>query len=230
MSPILAAQSRLGTNRVCRTGDRKADMLAAGADPLAQWVNAERLQFGTSGSVPSHGDRFVHDVAAQITQPAVLPANDQRADIREPDVPLPQHGRKRMSPKRCCAFVLNISLECALAFEVVPRLIGRDGVNMKQIAKACQGKVRIRGRGSRFREKSIGGREANLPLQVALSCLNDKDFEKGRELLTDLLNRTEVAYKQFCGWRGIEPPLEFYTIVDYTGKDLLCEGESSQCW
>ncbi|CAK0821896.1 unnamed protein product [Prorocentrum cordatum] len=75
-------------------------------------------------------------------------------------------------------------------FELVPRLIGRGGCNVRAIAAACEGKVRVRGRGSGHREEAREGgppAEADVPLQIALSCRDSCAFEAGKELLLELL-------------------------------------------
>ena len=57
------------------------------------------------------------------------------------------------------------------AFELVPRLIGRNGDNMKKIYRTGAD-VRVRGRGSGWKEVKSprGNYESDEPLQLAASC------------------------------------------------------------
>ncbi|CAE7344719.1 khdc4, partial [Symbiodinium natans] len=86
--------------------------------------------------------------------------------------------------------------EILTAFEFVPKLYGRKGVNMKTIADSCGGKVRLRGRGSRFLEKD--GFEADMDLKLYLSCQTRENLLVGHRLVLDLLERIEADFQRFC--------------------------------
>lgn len=121
-------------------------------------------------------------------------------------------GRRRQ-PRLCCNYLLSVSLTRLQEFDLVPRLIGRGGSNMKSIAHACNAKVRIRGRGSGYFE-GPEKKEADLPLQVALSCETDKDYKQGRKMLSELLDNMAAQFALFCRDHNIEPPSRFYVIVE----------------
>lgn len=70
-------------------------------------------------------------------------------------------------------FILPINQDHAKQYDLVPKLIGWQGKNMKRIADSCGAKLRIRGKGSLHKEvRSPCGAlvEANVQLQLCLSC------------------------------------------------------------
>eukprot|EP00443_Scrippsiella_acuminata_P031052 CAMPEP_0115190488 /NCGR_PEP_ID=MMETSP0270-20121206/12051_1 /TAXON_ID=71861 /ORGANISM="Scrippsiella trochoidea, Strain CCMP3099" /LENGTH=396 /DNA_ID=CAMNT_0002603701 /DNA_START=58 /DNA_END=1248 /DNA_ORIENTATION=- len=111
----------------------------------------------------------------------------------------------------CCIFVFLISEKAAKAFELVPRLIGRGGCNLKSIAGACKGKIRIRGRNSGHIEGPTRA-EANIPLQVALSCASAENYLLGRRLLSEVLDRMQVCFAEYCQAMRMDSPVRFYAV------------------
>jgi len=142
-----------------------------------------------------------------------------------PGLPVPQVGGKEVGPlaaschhpgqgdrRFTCKFIfVGIHADRDASFEIVPRLIGRGGCNMRTISEACGGKVRVRGRGSGHRECSHSRRrsaEADVPLQIALSCRDQPSLDQGRALLTQLLAGISDHFARYCRSRGFEPPTE----------------------
>ena len=82
------------------------------------------------------------------------------------------------------------------AFDFVPKLYGRGGVNMKKIVDQCEGKVRLRGRGSRHLE--FGGLEARMKLKLYLSCTTQESLEMCHQMVLGLLERLESEFRSFC--------------------------------
>lgn len=127
---------------------------------------------------------------------------------------MPKRGkRKAGSARQCCSFVFNLSYSRIVDFRLVRRLIGKEGTNMKLIAAACGGKVRIRGRGSGHREEPHG-READLPLQVALSCPDEEGFLLGRQMLQRLLQGVGGDFELHCAKFNIKAPGRFYYVLE----------------
>mmetsp|Transcript_48812 Transcript_48812/g.129372 ORF Transcript_48812/g.129372 Transcript_48812/m.129372 type:complete len:402 (-) Transcript_48812:207-1412(-) len=128
-------------------------------------------------------------------------------------------GRAR---RRChrftCKFVFGgFDLGEDADFELVPRLIGRGGAHMRAVAEACQGKVRIRGRGSGYMEQQKGGKppaEAGVPLQIVVSCTEKGHLEEGKRRLQTLLQNLSLHFDRYRKMRGAEPPLALYSIVE----------------
>jgi len=128
-------------------------------------------------------------------------------------------GRAR---RRChrftCKFVfVGFDLDEDADFELVPRLIGRGGAHMRAVAEACQGKVRIRGRGSGYMEQQKGGKppaEAGVPLQIVVSCTERRHLEEGKRRLQTLLQSLSLHFDRYRKMRGTDPPLTLYNIVE----------------
>jgi len=119
---------------------------------------------------------------------------------------------KRSTAGRLLArFVFCIPAAQIANFQLVPRIIGRGGSNVKAVAKACGGKVRVRGRGSGYRE-GPSEREADLPLQAVLSCSSAEGLEIGVRLLTQLLSQTSEHFMQYCKKMQLKAPARFYVL------------------
>lgn len=113
-------------------------------------------------------------------------------------------------------FVFNIDMEQHADFELVPRLIGRGGKHMRDIAQACGGKVRIRGRGSGHKEQQKRGQpavEADVPLQIALSCRDRSSLQEGKLLLEEFLKGMCVHFERYCKRNRISPVPELYSLT-----------------
>lgn len=99
----------------------------------------------------------------------------------------------------------EVGLEDDSQFCLVKRLLGKGGMNMKTIASECNVKVRLRGRGSGFREGPDSS-ESQQPLQLCLStsCYNGYVEAFGRiiALLQDLYKH----YKRFARSIGAHSP------------------------
>lgn len=121
--------------------------------------------------------------------------------------------------KRCTIkFVFDgIDMDRHADFDLVPRLIGRGGSHMREIAQACGGKVRIRGRGSGHKEQQKRGRpaeEADVPLQIVLSCRDWHSLEDGRLRLEEFLKGMCIHFERYCKRNRINPVPQLYTLVD----------------
>ena len=93
-------------------------------------------------------------------------------------------------------------------FDLVPILIGRNGSGTKPVFEATHCKVRIRGIGSKHYETHECTREAQVPLQVAVT--SDKKsidlFRLAVDMLVDELNVLSDLYKRFCLQRSLPEP------------------------
>ncbi|CAE7649459.1 HET-E1, partial [Symbiodinium pilosum] len=97
---------------------------------------------------------------------------------------------------------LRMQLE---GFDLVPRLIGRKGCNMRRIAEQTSAKVRIRGQGSGHLE--IDGKyEAPTPLMIAVTTDHaDPDmFKQAVQMTLTVLKAVEGCFRVFCSQKGIE--------------------------
>lgn len=99
-------------------------------------------------------------------------------------------------------------------FELVPRLIGRKGENMHKIVTASNGKVRIRGRGSGHCEvkRSNVTQEADIPLQIALSCSSFEGLQRGVAQLDSLLQVVAGHFARYCRSKGFDEVPQLYCV------------------
>lgn len=111
-------------------------------------------------------------------------------------------------------------------FDLVPRLIGRGGANMKRIAEATGAKVRIRGKGSGHYEMD-GKQEAPTPLMVAVTTdkQDENGFRHAIELVVKELKNTEARYRTFCQKQGIPHEGPCYSVGIWSEEAKQCLGD-----
>jgi len=131
-----------------------------------------------------------------------------RSSVAETAAPVPS---KRVVGRSLARFVCCVPLSQVADFQLVPRIIGTGGSNVKAVASACGGKVRVRGRGSGYLE-GPDRREADIPLQVVLSCNDAQSLETGVRMLSQLLNQMGEHYSQYCKKVDLKPPARFYAL------------------
>ena len=108
-------------------------------------------------------------------------------------------------------------------FDLVPVLIGRQGVHMSKIFTATGAKLRIRGRGSGHLEVD-GKKEAPVPLQVAVTVNKGEPshFKKAVDMVVVQLLEVTEHYKQFCWLRCLPIQLPIFCIGEVSnGADTL---------
>jgi len=131
-----------------------------------------------------------------------------RSSVAETAAPVPS---KRVVGRSLARFVCCVPLSQVADFQLVPRIIGTGGSNVKAVASACGGKVRVRGRGSGYLE-GPDRREADIPLQVVLSCNDAQSLETGVRMLSQLLNQMGEHYSQYCKKVDLKPPARFFAL------------------
>merc|ERR1712129_392461 len=91
----------------------------------------------------------------------------------------------------------------AEGFDVVPRLIGRGGANLRRIAEATGAKIRVRGRGSRHLE---GEHQCEAPSPLMLAVTSDRTdsegFQSAVEAVLGILRNLQGRYIRFCSNNG----------------------------
>merc|ERR1712183_646058 len=113
---------------------------------------------------------------------------------------------RRVEPrpeKFLCRFPIGIEED--KHFRVVGRLIGPGGERVKQIASESGAKLRIRGRGSNFRE-GPEQKESNDPLVMCVSAPGQSSFDCAVAQITELLEIVYEEYREFCTQRGRAVP------------------------
>jgi hypothetical protein len=105
--------------------------------------------------------------------------------------------------KFTCRFLIGI--ENDKEFQVVRRLIGSKGSNMKKIVQQTEAKLRLRGVGSGYFEGS-SQKESSEPLQLCISCCKIEGYKTAVRLVEELLKRVYEEYRQFCHENGLPIP------------------------
>ena len=106
-------------------------------------------------------------------------------------------------------------------FQVVRRLIGSKGCNMKRIVDSCKSgdqigvKLRLRGRGSGYKE-GPENKESDDPLHLCISAKNQEGLKKACGLVTELINKIYEEYKKYCNKIGIVPLPKIANKIDGT--------------
>lgn len=114
------------------------------------------------------------------------------------DISFLQGQVPRMRGRWQCQFLVGIEAD---GFGVVGRLLGRRGANMKRIAAETQAKMRLRGRGSGFKELDLGA-ESTDPLMLCLSAPDADSYRSAALKVHELLETIYLAYE----FTGKDPP------------------------
>lgn len=195
-------------------------------EPSSYLEESSRMKFSIEEALAALGDKDSHSVASsesfqsEVDQEERFAVKlmlenslfDQMPTSRPVKGPSAyQFAKRSRNCRSWTSFVFTISLEDVLAYGLVPKLIGHDGEIMKSIATSCNAKLRIRGRGSRFREVSgpNGSREADVPLQIFLGAPDQEKLLKAREMVIEVLNRQSFLYGKYCERLG-RPPIQLY--------------------
>jgi hypothetical protein len=107
-------------------------------------------------------------------------------------------------------------------FQIVRRLIGNKGCNMKNIVNQCKTsnnikdsvKLRLRGRGSGYKE-GPENKESDEPLHLCISAKNQEEMNKACNLVDDLLNKIYQDYINYCYKNNIPFVSKLAKRIDY---------------
>jgi len=130
---------------------------------------------------------------------------------------LPPGDNRSFYPKCCCVF--PVMLEDDQEFCLVKRILGKGGCNMRQIAEECNAKVRLRGIGSGFRE-GPERQEANVPLEINLSCTYYDEYAEAVGRLAKLLQDLYVHYRRYALSRHLEVPHLEIAVQELKREDI----------
>ncbi|CAK9045001.1 unnamed protein product [Durusdinium trenchii] len=124
----------------------------------------------------------------------------------------PANAKTAVKRSTCKILFPGFDLEQHEDFELVPRIIGRNGCNVRWIASSTC-KVRVRGRGSGHLELENGQyKEADAPLQISLSCASSKELESTVEKVLKLMQVIESHFVRYCHSKGLRSG-KLYTLV-----------------
>lgn len=133
--------------------------------------------------------------------------------------------RARCSDRLWCHMFIDPSM-LSPGFDLVKKLIGKNGCNTRAIFESTGTKVRIRGTGSGHIEHRLG-REAPVPLMVALAAESgcEESFRRAFVLTKELLQETASRFRCFCNKEGLfstTGPL--FSLGDTSRRSLACLG------
>jgi len=124
----------------------------------------------------------------------------------------PRRGRTGKAGQFLCRFIFSgFDATHHADFELVPRLIGRKGCNLRPISQACRGKIRVSGWDGSQPMGKYG--TMDTPVEVTLSCHNQEDLDEGIKQLTTLLEDLRNHFSRYCYKRGISPVPELYHLL-----------------
>jgi len=115
--------------------------------------------------------------------------------------------------------VFQIGLEDDEEFCLVKRILGKKGNNMRRIAEERSAKVRLRGIGSGFLE-GADGKEANMPLQLNVSCSDFSSYQGAVDRIASLLQDLYKHYRRYLRTKGSEPPDLKVSLEEVRRDDL----------
>jgi len=99
----------------------------------------------------------------------------------------------------------DLGLEDDDEFCLVKRVLGKGGHNMRSIAEECSAKLRLRGIGSGFLE-GREAREASMPLQIHISCMDLDNYMKAIGQVGTLLKELYKHYRRYATSKGMTTP------------------------
>lgn len=97
--------------------------------------------------------------------------------------------------KKQCQYYINI--DATSAFGVRQRLLGPRGQNVKDINERTGARLRLRGKGSGFRE-GVRRQESEDPLMLCLSVNGRDAYEAAKVEVSELLSRIYRDFNLYC--------------------------------
>lgn len=148
-------------------------------------------------------------------QPPGTPPPSYHVPTITPDGKAPAHVKGVR--KYTCRFLIGIDND--KDFQVVRRIIGAKGSNMKRIVKQTEAKLRLRGLGSGYGE-GASGKESNEPLQLCVSCTSADGYRTAVRQSEELLEGVYSEYRAFCQETG-RPELDLHALAQpmSTGRE-----------
>eukprot|EP00403_Amphidinium_massartii_P045936 CAMPEP_0178466972 /NCGR_PEP_ID=MMETSP0689_2-20121128/52177_1 /TAXON_ID=160604 /ORGANISM="Amphidinium massartii, Strain CS-259" /LENGTH=503 /DNA_ID=CAMNT_0020094009 /DNA_START=1 /DNA_END=1517 /DNA_ORIENTATION=+ len=145
--------------------------------------------------------RAAPQAPAKASGTTAAPQPETSTAPRRAPAPAPAHARSRPARGNTqCQFYIGIEEEPD--FSVVRKVLGRHGCNMKRIAEETGSKLRLRGRGSGFKE-GLEYKESSDPLMLCISAPDTAAYARAKELMTELLEDVYRQYRSYCRRVGI---------------------------
>mmetsp|Transcript_5885 Transcript_5885/g.14054 ORF Transcript_5885/g.14054 Transcript_5885/m.14054 type:complete len:445 (-) Transcript_5885:122-1456(-) len=134
----------------------------------------------------------------QTKRPAGYSAASTTTTASRPHASTRHNGASRAGNTQCQFY---IGIEATSDFQVVRKVLGQYGSNMKRIAEETGSKLRLRGRGSGFKE---GPQlvESSDPLMLCVSAPDPSTYMQAKVLVTELLEGVYHQYRMHCRRTG----------------------------
>mmetsp|Transcript_1365 Transcript_1365/g.3028 ORF Transcript_1365/g.3028 Transcript_1365/m.3028 type:complete len:620 (+) Transcript_1365:160-2019(+) len=186
-------------------------------------ASARRAAYPQTTSLPTPGEAGRSGCRLHLPSRPVDTADDEEEDT---ELTTPSNARNRGGARRLRLWA-HIYLHMQVpGFDLVPRLIGRGGCNMRRIADQTGAKVRIRGKGSGHLEID-GEREAPTPLMVAVTTdkADQGSFRSAIAMTLQELRNVETRFHVHCQKQNIEHEGPCFSIglLPNNGKEILAD-------
>ena len=179
-------------------------------------------------------------LASIVTFPSNSKEYDGNRQNRKYSVNNENFNKNHVSEQKfTCRFYFN---QKWTGFELAKKIIGKQGKNMKNIIKTCEGlvkekerqkdflKLRLRGKGSSHKEGDHK-EECKENLHLCLSARNREVLDFAIKQVEILLNKIYVEFRKFCEKNQIVLFGDFYVIRNYAAmkkkkvekKSVVCE-------
>merc|ERR1719265_1902826 len=165
--------------------------------------------------VPASSPSYIPAVSP--ASPGTPPPNNMNASNITPDSKAPAHVKGVR--KYTCRFLIGID-NCK-DFQVVRRIIGAKGSNMKRIVKQSEAKLRLRGQGSGYFE-GASRKESTEPLQLCVSCTSSEGYRTAVSLVEELMEGVYTEFRTFCRENNRpEPDLQAVPQLVSSGRERI---------
>jgi hypothetical protein len=133
----------------------------------------------------------------------------------------PCRGRRGSGDRLWCHMFVD-PLMLKPGFDLVKKLIGKNGCNTRGIFESTLTKVRVRGKGSGHMEERTGD-EARVPLMVALAAQQgcEEGFCKAFAMTKKLLQDVSKRFEAFLRRQGADVPTRPLFSLSETSKESL---------
>lgn len=133
----------------------------------------------------------------------------------------PRRGRRSSGDRLWCHVFVDARM-LKPGFDLVKKLIGKNGCNTRGIFESTRTKVRVRGKGSGHMEERTGD-EAPVPLMVALAAQQgcEEGFCKAFEMTKELLQDVSKRFEAFLRRQGADVPTRPLFSLSETSKESL---------
>jgi len=182
---------------------RRGHQASSSSAAASAWKHRDSMRSGpSSAAAASSGGTRRSAAAASGTRASSQKWTDGPKQARSPP-PWQASGSAwqgarqgaRSSGKKQCQFIVGVEED--KAFRVVRKLLGPSGKHMKDIAEATGAKLRLRGRGSGFKEGPEQV-EADEPLMLCISTPEPRGHEVAVRLVRELIEDVHKQYRNFC--------------------------------